>query len=211
MRSEAPRPTKRAILPPITAEHLDAFVHPGGVAVFESPFLPPAELQTTDPHTYAAAGFFCHRTTYAIPDVEPHPAAYARAQSLPWGRFQDYDTEGLKHRWRPLADAETRLFKFPPKPIWEKSSRRFNLRNGPFVRVGNATMTHLPILQLLARLPRAEVFLGSGIFDPVLVRYRYGQAIIPPLSKLLPNRDRDQCNLEIFRSVKGPNMGGGLV
>jgi len=211
MKSEAPRPTKRPILPPITAEHLDAFVHPGGCRAFEAPFLPPADKQAADPHTYAASGFFCHRTTYAIPDIEPHPAAYERVQALPWGRFADFDIEGLKDRWRPLEDAEARLFKFPPKPIWERSSRCYNFRGGPFVRVGNATMTHLPTLQLFARLPRAEVFLGSGIDDPILVRYRYGEAIIPPLSKLLPNRDRDQCNLEIFRRVKGPNMGGGLV
>jgi hypothetical protein len=129
-----------------------------------------------------------------MPDTAPE-AFLERWQRAPWGRFDAIDKLDA---WRPLDDAGMLLWKFGPKPIWEKSSMRYNVHTAPLVAVGLAPITLLPLVQLCARLPRAEAYTRGDYRDPVFIRFNGGRCILAsfdkpdqpvPFSILAPRRD----------------------
>lgn len=129
-----------------------------------------------------------------MPDQAP-PEFLERWNRAPWQRFESIQDAP---DWRPLDDAALLLWKFGPKPIWEKGSKQYHIRTAPLVGVGLAAVTLLPLVQLCARLPRAEAYTRSQHREPVFIRFNGGRAILAsfddtvsplPFSILNPRRD----------------------
>lgn len=190
MTSEPQRPGKRPWSFPFPVEAWSFFVHPNKPAL-SKPYVHDDALVFSNGYLALKVDRFAFGPD--MPDVAP-PAFLDRWNRAPWGQFPA-DRPGS---WRPLDDAGLLLWKFGPKPIWEKGSKRYHIRRAPLVAVGRAPVTLLPLVQLCARLPRAEAFTRGQHGDPVFIRFNGGKAILAsfddktsaiPFSILAPRPD----------------------
>lgn len=168
-----PTPGKKPFGHPLPLTALDHFCHP---TIPE--FLTPYTLENGE--TQAASGYIAIRTTVPLPTCpSPPPAFSERFNKLPWHRFTTLSNGHFEKDWADLEHAALLLFKFGPKPLWHGTTKIHPTTATP-VRVGDAAIAFLPYLQLLFRLPRAQIMTSNHLQDPILCRFNGGQAIIAP-------------------------------
>lgn len=173
MLDDAPPPLKRSWHYPPPPEALEYFVHPGDHQGLQRPGL------DAEGRTLVSNGYLAIRFETFFPDIPPPTKRLTLAiKNAPWSRFEPLEQNPKP--WRPLEDAIPQLFKHGPKPIWERTRTRYHIRRAPSVRVGHGATTSLALLQLITRLPRAEIFTGTDMHSPLFVRFNRGRAILAP-------------------------------
>lgn len=176
MMDAAPAPSKRPFGYPLPAEAVEYFIHPGGEPDFEAAGM--------DGETAIAANGYMAAKIETYLDLPPAPPRMIkRVGTLPWGDFAKWADDD---RWRSLGVVSSTLFRYGPRPIWERTRSSYYIRRAPVVRVGVAGITTLALLQLCARLPRAEVWAETSAGKSLLVRFNGGQVILPYFDKLEP-------------------------
>lgn len=180
-----PQPSTRRFGFKLPLEALDYFCHPtrGGFTV---PMLHPR-----DGLVYAASGYVCLRgeplrCIWAAPsDFQPMPPEIVeRIDSLPWHRFQPAPGTIGKPVWRAMDDSLGTINSGGPLPLWiEAKGKPVEYNRDTLVKTADGPVVPLAMLQLLARLPRAEVLMNAGSYNnPLCVRFAgEGQALVPPL------------------------------
>lgn len=168
-----PPPGKKPFGHPIPMSALEHFCHPT-VPEFQVPVtLPTGE-------TAAASGYIAIRTTIPL-ELTPAatPAFIQRFEKLPWSTFDRLSHPSFDKDWKPLEDAALTLFRFGPKPLWHHTPNNPVVpTNATPVRVGDAAIAPLACLQLLFRLPRAQILTSNRLGDPIFCRFNGGRAII---------------------------------
>ena len=103
-------------------------------------------------------------------DHAPASAEFlSRFGKLPWGRWDD-----LEDDWRALDSQRGRIFERAAHSVWLDEK----VAPSPVWMV-NEVRVRLSLLQLVARLPRAEVYTGrTDRQDPLFVRFSGGKALI---------------------------------
>jgi len=193
MRNELPAPSKRSFGFPLPVRALDFFTHPGGsprAELFSEPFFYASSV-------YASNGFLAIRADRfdGLPPAE-NPAAYERiAARLPAGveSFAAYTADREARnliprpradwdaRWRPFDDCGVALWKRGPLAPFDFAAGQWRLRKDPIVRVGAASLVPLPLLQLLARLPRSQAWIDNTARGGLVVRFNGGVAVVAPV------------------------------
>lgn len=172
MMTDAPPPSKRPLGFPLSTESLIHFLHPGGDPDFEAPF-------SDGPHSFAGNDSLFLRFERRPEIAHGSRSAVARVLELPWGRFDHMPEKDGK--WVPLDDASAAIWKYGASAIWERTWDRYYLRTTPAVRVGTCAIVPLPLVQLLARLPRCRVWVSNRASDPLFALWNGGLAMIDPL------------------------------
>lgn len=191
MTQEPPFPSKRPWSFPFPVEAWPYFVHPNREALAR-PYIYKNKL------VFSCGYLALEVDRFAFAEEMPEEAPekfLERWSRAPWGRA---DTLDNSPGWRPLDDAGALIWKYGPKPIWEKGSKQYHIRQEPLVAIGRVGVTLLPLVQLCARLPRAEAYTLGEIRDPIFIRFNGGRAILAnfdkpdqpvPFSILAPRRD----------------------
>lgn len=173
-----PEPSKRPFGSPLTEAALPYFCHPT-LEPFRHPVRHPA-----DGHIYAASGFVAvrFRTGRWFPQEFPDasPEWLARVSTLPWQQLQPDPAALGTPDWRDMDRSRAAIYRDGPLPLWLPDLR---LNRAPLVHTAGGPLIPLALLQLLARLPRAEVRMTAGASSPLFIRFNGGEAIVPPLFK----------------------------
>jgi hypothetical protein len=198
MLDQLPPPSKRSFGFPLPTRALEYFTHPGGttkVEAFREPFSHHGTVYACNGHLAIMAERYD-----GLPGAE-RPEAFERVRGLfpaHGGRHADYVTEmekrGLipdrkdewERRWRPFDDCALALWKRGPLAPFDFVRGRWRIRLDPIVRVGAAALAPLPLLQLLARLPRSAVWVDNRADGPVLCRFNGGLAVLAPCYGPIP-------------------------
>lgn len=196
MFEDAPRPSSRPFGLPLPEHALDWFIHPGGEADLESPG------RLADGSLVAANGYCALRWEAFHPfEGDASPGLARRVSALPWHRFDDLDGPA----WRNLDDVRGILYRYHARPLWERTITRYHFRRGPSVTVGIAGTCQLATLQLLARLPRPEVWTDSHHDQPLFFRFKGGRAIVPAWPGL------DAPTFSVLTPRRDPMRGGAFI
>lgn len=158
-------PSKRGFPYPLQIGSLDAFCHPAEGHELSSVYWYMGEAVAVSGYVAVRA----NRGLWTEEDFPPMPAALiTRLERQPWGSLKWAVQDAL--RWRPLADAN--LFRHGAIQPWLKG------KPAPtrVVRVNDSHLVRLSFLQLVAMLPRCEVYLGTT--DSLLFRFSGGVGII---------------------------------
>lgn len=167
-----PRPSKKPFGYPVPLEAFDAFCHPYARHIYHLPVLLPSGMLA------AANGWMAlkaERWDGEAPDDATPPFLARWDENLKWGprsRWQDSDD------WLDLDRITGSLFRFGARPIWEKGGLRWHLRRHPAVRVGNTAVVPLALLQLVARLPKAQIRHAADHRQPLPFRFNRGVGLI---------------------------------
>jgi hypothetical protein len=109
-----------------------------------------------DGMAYAGNGYLairCHRGMWMASDFEPaKPEADERICSLPWHRFETFPQQ-----WVELSTITGTIFRYAPVGVWDKRNR---ISPSPVWRIAENYLVRLSLLQLIALLPKCEVFTG---------------------------------------------------
>jgi hypothetical protein len=170
-----PEPSRHPFRPPIPEASLFYFCSPAAGSEFGAP-VHHGEL------VYAANGYVALRVRrfYGFPaDYAPASENYlARWNKLNWQFLEPVDP---KFAWRPMDPARGTLYRRGEVlPLWLERRGQppaFNLET--LVRTAEGPLIPLALLQLLARLPRAEVCMHTG--KTLYVRFNGGEAIVPDI------------------------------
>lgn len=154
---------------PIQFYCLECFTHPSSVSELHTPLL-------IEGDAYAGNGFMAIRATRGLwhPSDFPSatPEAAARFKSLSWTSQPPDSPE-----WRKLDEIRGDLYKYGAISLWTQKN---TFTPAPTWRVAERHFIRLSFLQLLARLPNAEIFTGECLpTAPIYVRFNGGQVIIP--------------------------------
>ena len=173
-----PEPSKRPFPHPLPAEALAFFVHPDPRHLFHVAFRHPFDGTVIAGSAVALrcrAGRGIDPAEYPAPD----PDALRRIDALPWDRFTHAATQ--PKAWRGLDDHRGTIYSDPLLPVHHRTPDGIQIdRVTKNVRICGAPIVHLSILQLLARLPRVEIYTaGCTLTGPVLFRFSGGEGIIP--------------------------------
>jgi len=202
-----PEPSKRPFHFPIPAEALPYFCHPA---------LEPFTAQVNhDGLAYAASGFVALRVRrfqgYAEDLPECPPFLLKRILSLPW---DDFGRETARTEWRLMDDARGTIYRGGPLPLWLEEKGKTVLSRDTLVRTAGGPLVPLAMLQLIARLPRAEIRMVPDSNripgeNPILFRFSGGEGII---ACLYPDfRKAPAPAFSLFNSKPGPILPGGLI
>lgn len=196
-----PAPSRKRLGYPVHTADLAVFCHPGGTPVGDALAAP----FSWGGSVYASNGHMAIRLDKFFGDLPPeNPELHARiAPRLPLGnchfapdpriltKKEDYE----KH-WRPLDFAGAHIWHGGPVPTFyvDAAGRPF-LNKDTIVRVGSGRLGYLALIQLLARLPRAEVAIDGTLHNGICCRFNGGVAalacIIPyetaPIPKVAMN------------------------
>lgn len=171
-----PEPSKRPFGSPLTEEALPYFCHPT-LAPFRHPVRHPE-----DGLVYAASGFIACRFRTGRWFAEEFPAAppewVERVAALPWVGFLPDPRCLVEPVWRMMDDSRGTIYRDGPLPLWLPDGR---LNRNPLVHTAGGPIVPLALLQLIARLPRAEVRMTAGSQNPLFIRFNGGEAIVPPM------------------------------
>jgi hypothetical protein len=163
---------------PVPADALAFFVHPDHRHPFHLPFRHPE-----DGNLYAGSAVAIRlRPSRCIDPAEypaPDPDVLARFTALPWDRFIHAATQ--PKAWRCLDDYRGTIYGDPLLPVHVRTTQGIQIdRVTKNVRICGAPIVPLSVLQLLARLPRIELYTaGCTLTGPVLFRFSGGEGIIP--------------------------------
>jgi hypothetical protein len=169
---------------PLQMGSLEAFCHPDERSGLDRPYWHDGEAVAVNGFVVVRA----NRGLWTEADFEAMPAGVVeRLGKLPWGSMKWAVADDLQ--WRPLADAN--LFRFGGIEPWLKGK----VAPTRVVRVNEIHLVRLSFLQLVARLPRCEVYLG--VTDTLLFRFSGGMGMLVKDPKLteagfsvfLPPRD----------------------
>jgi hypothetical protein len=173
-----PEPSKRPFGHPVPSDALAFFVHPDHRHLFHVPFRHPE-----DGNLYAGSAVAIRfRPSRSIDPAEfPAPGhdVLDRFMALPWHRFPVAATQ--PKAWRCLDDHRGTIYGDPLLPVHVRTTSGIQIdRVTKNVRICGAPIVPLSILQLLARLPRIELYTaGCTLTGPVLFRFSGGEGIIP--------------------------------
>jgi hypothetical protein len=125
---------------------------------------------------YAGNGHIAIRATsgrWMASDFEPPAELFRRkVGSLPWE-----SVPGDSPEWIPLDDGRGTIYRYAPVSIWTEQNKRSAT---PVVKIAGQHLIRLSHLQLIARLPRCEVYAGPVTrHDPLFFRYNGGAVIVP--------------------------------
>jgi len=152
---------------PLQVGTLEEFTHPAEAHAYHHP-LPAGTV------TYAANGYValrCHSGMWTASDF-PVPAAdaLARLQALPWHVFDKVDDQC---EWRPLDDIKPLLLRYGSIHPWMKGRPA----PSPVVMVAEKWRIRLSHLQLISRLPKAEILIGPAYH--IAFRFSGGTGLVP--------------------------------
>lgn len=164
------KPSKRPLGYPVPLEGLAAFAHPDPRHLFHHPRLLPSDA------VGVSNGWLKLKADkFRFGPIEPAgPEFLARWDRRGWGAGDLWQ----KGTWRPLDDVLGTLFRFGPRPVWEKTRTAWHPRTEPCLRIGAAGIAPLAMLQLAARLPRAEILTDTRFREPVRVRFNGGRLML---------------------------------
>lgn len=166
-----PTPTKTPLGFPVRLDELEHYVH------YHHPDL-------AEPFRYEGATFvgngalFVRLDRYHGDDPEENPGNSRFFHDLPWSRFDTMPPDN--GRWRLLDDAALLLWRRGPRRLWlppRGPFQGYSMWCLPAVRVGAAAVAPLSVVQLLARLPRAAVWIDNRAMDDIFCRFNGGVAI----------------------------------
>ncbi len=175
-----PQPSKRPSGHPVPADAVAHFVHPDPRHLFHTPFRHPE-----DGNLYAGSAVALRlRPSRAIDPAEypaPGEETLRRFTSLPWHRFTHAATQ--PKAWRCLDDHRGTIYADALLPVHVRTTQGIQIdRVTKNVRICGSPIVPLSILQLLARLPRIELYTAHcTLTGPVLFRFSGGEGIIPHL------------------------------
>jgi len=173
-----PEPSKRTFGHPVPADALAYFIHPDPRHLFHLPFRHPK-----DGNLYAGSAVALRLRPSRCIDPAEYPApgeeSLRRFMELPWARFPHAATQ--PQAWRCLDDHRGTIYADPLLPVHVRTTRGIQIdRATKNVRICGAPIVPLSVLQLLARLPRIELYTaGCTLTGPVLFRFSGGEGIIP--------------------------------
>lgn len=181
---------------PLPLHALDDFRHPAEWHLFHHSRLHAGEV-------LAGNGYVALRATkgaWLDSDHQPATAEYlGRFSKLPWARWGQ-----LVDDWRPLDAHRGRIFERAQHGLWLDG----RLAPSPVWAV-NEIRVRLSLLQVVARLPRAEVYCGSwNADDPLWFRFSGGIGLIARDARLTMHSfeiygpARDSWNGERLRPQK---------
>lgn len=140
---------------PINAEALEEFTHPEQ-DVFSRPRRHNGEM-------LAANGYVALRAHKGFWNDQDYPEAgeafLSRFNCIPWGYMDRLQPD----KWRELDPVRGTIYRYHPIKLWkfDREGRPSGHRNAsPVWRVGGC-LVRLSALQLVAKLPRVEVYTGS--------------------------------------------------
>lgn len=151
-----------------------------------------------DGEVWAANGYLAIRCNRGAWIDSEFPEAWTdfrtRVEGLPWARW-----DALRDDWRALDAVRGTLFRKASLGLWLETKRGWTLAPSPVVLVCGGIPCRLSMLQLIARLPRCEVYTGPcDRSDPLWFRFSGGRGLIahdrllttpPAFSVFEPRRD----------------------
>ena len=165
--------SKRAFGHPVPAEALPWFCHPEPGHIYHAPVFG-ADGNLYCSNGYIAVRFFNFTESFGTGGA----AMLERLQGLgEWYRSPHEDATA----WRKLDDCTLDLFRDGVLPMWDASSGKARYCVAPAVAV-NARVVPAASLQLVSRLPRAEVFTAPERHLPVPFRFNGGEGLMARLS-----------------------------
>lgn len=174
---DPPAPGKRPFGHPLPAEVLAHFRHPLRTSVWHHAYRIHGATWFGNTHCLFAS-------TSAWLDAEARDVRFPDAfqqvlDHFTWHRLERTLDNETAH-WHPIEDSRLVLFRFPPKPLWHEHGQGIHLRPGPTVRIGQH-LVQLATLQLIARLPAVAIHASHVRGDPLMVRFRGGHGVVPPV------------------------------
>ncbi len=186
---------------PLHIGTLEAFCHPAPGHLLSAPHVTGSGRES---EVLAGNGYLAIRVSRGLwldSDFAPPPADFIpRFDSLPWARFTDLNPE----EWRPLADVRTQLFRKASLSPW----LGHRVAPSPVWIVAESHRVRLSHLQLISRLPRAEVWCGHATnSDPLFLRFTAGIGIIARDATLHDPRQPPKIAFSILSPKRCPLSG----
>jgi hypothetical protein len=172
-----PTPSKRPFYHPIPAEALEWFTHPRAGHVYEFPGW------GRDGNLYCANGWVAVRFFSFPSSFGTAPMTMVdRLLKLPWRRAQDTSRNLAEPAgtWRALDDCTLDIYRDGIFPMWR--DERGGYRVDPAVRINHGALVPAVSLQLIARLPKAEIRTVIDRGEPVAFRFRGGEGLLAQLT-----------------------------
>lgn len=201
--------SKTKIPYPLQLGALEAFAHPAPGNVFSIP------MWGEDGSALVANGFIgleVSRGLWLKSDFPPASSEYLqRFRALEWQRFRTL----TEVDWQPLEDIRGDLYRQAPLAPWTDKHR---CAPSPVWRVNGVFLCRLSHLQMIARLPRCEVYLGPmGAASPLLFRFSGGRGMLAADSRLqlsswevfTPRRHEDGSLVERSAPIRNPYGAAG--
>jgi len=159
---------------PLTLENFAELCSPQVGSCFAQPW-------EADDHTWAANGYLAVRYGRSY-GLEPSTEAQERVAVLPWHFF---DKETKTENWGNLDLVRGGIWKTGPLEPWGQTpDGRMYARISRCTLVGDSFVCiPTPILQLITKLPRCEVFKGSSSRDWLFFRFNGGEGIAKGLKR----------------------------
>lgn len=159
---------------PLTYENLQEFCSPQADSCFATPW-------GNSDHTFAANGYCAIRYNRTF-GLENNEEAATRVQTLPW-RFFDKDTRN--DQWGNLDLVRGGIWRNGPlEPFGKTPDGAWYARVSRCTLVGDSFVClPTPILQLITKLPRCEVFKGSASREWLYFRFNGGEGIAKGLKR----------------------------
>lgn len=183
--------SKSPFLFPLLPGDLAEFSHPSNLSPLSAAHIIDGCLTTGNGYIAIKA----NRGRWMDSDFQPASQKFIdRFSTLPWNTDIANSTE-----WRPLDAIRQELYRSAPISLWTEQplvAGAFKLSPSPVWKVGANQLIRLSFLQLLARLPRCEVWAGrSHPSEPIRFRFNAGVALVPRDHRLT------LCSKQIFRPV----------
>lgn len=164
--------SKRPFHHPVPAAALDYFVHPRPGHHYAAP------AWGRDSKLYCSNGYIAIR-------FFGFPSSFGRAPMtmvdrllrLPWRSRSEFEKPS---DWRSIDDCTGDLFAPGVLPMWK--SERGGFCVDPCVRLNHAALLPLASLQLISRLPKAEIYTVIARGQPIPFRFRGGEGLLATLS-----------------------------
>jgi hypothetical protein len=175
-----PIPSKHPFGHPVHPEALAYFVHPTDPN-FGKPFLCAGKVCTNNRWLAVIWDYM------PTDGIEEDPGAENQFLTVPWDLLE------RKHDgpwWKPL-DRLSSLFRYGAKDIWWTDPQgRAWLNDRTIVEIGTGGGAALPLLQLIARLPRLHLNAWVGETSPIPFHFNGGRGILAPIPDFAAGRIR---------------------
>jgi hypothetical protein len=177
-----PALSSRPFAYPLPGSALQEFCHPDPLHPFAAPL-------RWDDEALAANSYIAIRARRLALDLHDLPPAtpdlLSRVERLPWAAFP---STAPAHHWGNLDDHRGDIYARAPIRFLARHDGRWITALSPAWRIAGSVVVPLSMLQLIARLPRAEVYLEGLANGPLYFRFTGGLGIMPNLGLDHPNR-----------------------
>jgi hypothetical protein len=169
---EAPMKKSKPYPFPLPESALRDFCHPRKSDILSKPWRDGRNLFAANGHIALRAS----RGAWIDDEFDDIPQdVNERLQALPWSRLEDRLHD---KNWKLLDNVANMLFRYPQRPLFYQSNGKTLVNPCPTWMLGN-TLVKLSVIQMVARLPRAEAFIKHGQRNgPIYIRYSGGVGII---------------------------------